>query len=422
MNAKLHQTQRWEGSIVDGVYRLDRYLGEGETGAVYQTDFSRRHAVIKLIPATGTGGDAQLAAWQDAARLSHPHLVRILASGRSDVKGTPVIYLVTEYAEETMAEVLAERRLTPTEARDVLATMLDVLAYLHGQHLAHGQVKASNFLAVGDTLKLSIDSVRPSGDPGEDVRMLGAVFNTALDSPLPQPFLDITRHALDPNPQTRWTIPEIATRLDGRMPVRAAAPSPPVWRFVVPAVVLVVAGILLLIARNTRRAEPAPAPRSAPAVAQTAPSPAPPPIQQPQANPEPQAKAEPEPIQPKPSHDRRSRTKAERKTTAQSPTSTTTAPSSTPGILEQPMPDVPVKAMHTIHGKVLVPVRVDVDPSGAVTAAKIDGRTGSRYFAGFALKAARQWKFTPSDAPQSWLLRFQFTREDAKVSAARVRP
>lgn len=86
------------------------------------------------------------------------------------------------------------------------------------------------------------------------------------------------------------------------------------------------------------------------------------------------------------------------------------------------MPDVPVKAMHTIHGKVLVPVRVDVDPSGAVTAAKIDGRTGSRYFAGFALKAARQWKFTPSDAPQSWLLRFQFTREDAKVSAARVRP
>lgn len=263
MNAKLHQTQRWEGSIVDGVYRLDRYLGEGETGAVYQTDFSRRHAVIKLIPATGTGGDAQLAAWQDAARLSHPHLVRILASGRSDVKGTPVIYLVTEYAEETMAEVLAERRLTPTEARDVLATMLDLLAYLHGQHLAHGQVKASNFLAVGDTLKLSIDSVRPSGDPGEDVRMLGAVFNTALDSPLPQPFLDITRHALDPNPQTRWTIPEIATRLDGRMPVRAAAPSPPVWRFVVPAVVLVVAGILLLIARNTRRAEPAPAPRSA---------------------------------------------------------------------------------------------------------------------------------------------------------------
>ena len=420
---KLHQTQRWEGSIVDGVYRLDRYLGEGSAGAVFETDFSRRHAIIKLVPATGSEGEAQLAAWQNAARLNHPHLVRILASGRSDVKGAAVVYLVTEFAEETMAEVLAERRLSPTEARDVLVTVLDVLSYLHSQNLVHGQVKASNFLAVGDALKLSIDSVSPSGDPAGDVLMLGAVFNAALESPLPQPFLDIARHALDPNPQTRWTVPEIATRLDGRMPVRTAVPKPPVWQFVVPALVIVIALALFLIARNTRRLPPSPAPQSAPAVAQIAPQPAPPPPQQPPASPEPQAKPEPEPAPP--GRDRPSRTKSERKSAERKTAERKSAPatpSSTPGILEQPMPEVPVKAMHTIHGKVLVPVRVDVDPSGAVTGAKIDGRAGSRYFAGFALKAARQWKFAPSDAPQSWILRFQFTREDTKVSTARARP
>jgi TonB family protein len=414
-NEKQRQIKQWTGCLVDNLFRLDQFLGEGETGVVFSTDFSRRRAAIKLIPLPADGAefeaDAQLALWQAAARLNHPHLTRILASGRSAVKGTPVVYIVTEYAEETLAQVLAERRLTPIEARDVLVTALDTLAYLHAQGLAHGHVKASNFLAVGDQLKLSSDGIAASTpgrdvSPEEDVKMLGAVFADALAKPLPQPFLDITRHALDPNPRTRWTISEIATRLDGRMPVRAPAPKRHVLRYSVPlAAAIVVAATLFIIARSPRRPDAAPPP--APVVAQS-----PPPTVS-QTEPPAAAKSEPD-LPPPPPQPAPARPSKPEHLVATEPT--------TQGIVAQPMPDVPPQATRTIHGTVLIPVRVDVDPSGNVTGARLDSQTGSRYFANFALAAARQWKFAPSGAPEAWLLRFEFTRENTKVSPAHIRP
>ena len=401
------ELQQWEGVIVDGAFRLDQYLGEGESGAVFRTDFNGSAATIKLIPAKPVQADAQLASWDAASKLNHPNLVRIYASGRSALDDTSIVYLVTEHADETMADVLAERRLTPTEARDVMATALDALAYLHGQGLSHGHIKASNFLAVGDDLKLSVDHVAAS-DPAEDVRMLGALFQNAIEKPLPQPFLDITERALDPNPRTRWTVPEIITRLDGRMPVRAAEPKPPVWRYVLPTAAIVIAAITFVIARSARHPLPAPPP----AVAQTAPQPAP-------VAPAPAVdkKSAPEPAPPaKSAAERKRRTKSERRA------ATKVAQVTTQGIISQPMPEVPAPAIRTIHGKVAVPIRVDVDTNGNVIDAKVDGRSGSRYFAGYALKAARQWKFAPSGAPQSWVLRFVFTRENTLVSPARVTP
>ncbi|HML16960.1 MAG TPA: TonB family protein [Bryobacteraceae bacterium] len=409
-NERQRRPQRWEGSIVDGVFRLDQCLGEGESGVVFRTGFSRRQATIKLIPADGAEADAQLASWNAAARLNHPNLARILASERSSVNGAPVVYLVTEYADETMADVLAERFLTPTEARDVLASALDALAYLHSQGLAHGHIKASNFLAIGDQLKLSVDGIAASGPglsgPSEDVRMLGALFQDVLDKPLPQPFLDITSHALDPDPRTRWTVPEIATRLDGRMPVRAAEHKPPVWRWVLPAAAIVIVATLFLIARSARPVSPARAPAPAPAVAQSAP----PAVIKTPALSETKAETKPEPVGPAPRS-------SKRRPDAEPRPATNSAE-----ILNQPMPDVPAKAIRTIHGKVIIPIRVNVDPSGNVTDAKLDSRTGSRYLAGYALGAARQWKFTPSGAPESWVLRFTFTRENTTVSSQRLVP
>lgn len=454
MNEKQRQAQQWIGCVLDGVFRLDQYLGEGEDGAVFQTDFSRRRAIIKVIPVDHVEDEAQIAAqlerWNASTRLNHPNLSRILGSGRSTVRNIPVLYIVTEYADETMAQVLAERVLTIAEARDVLATSLDTLAYLHSQGLEHGHIKASNFLAVGDKLKLSADGIEPSPDDARDVRMLGELFRDALAKPLPQPFLDITQHALDPQPNTRWTLQEIATRLDGRMPVREAPPKPPVWKYVLPVAAVLIAAIVFFIARSARQTQPAtvaqstghptPVPASTQSAAPAAAAPVP-------------SQAEPQPVKPETAAERRRRLKAERRAAAkEAAAAKAAAAKSTPpaapqekakeeqakaepndtekpkslgpteGILDRPLPNVPARAVRTIHGRVLVPIHVDVDPAGNVTDAKVDGRSGSRYFASFALKAARQWKFAPSPAPQSWLLRFEFTRQDTKVSSARVHP
>lgn len=86
------------------------------------------------------------------------------------------------------------------------------------------------------------------------------------------------------------------------------------------------------------------------------------------------------------------------------------------------MPEVPEKSMRTIHGKVAIPIRVETDSSGRVTDAKLASAASSRYFAGFALKAAREWKFAPTGAAQTWILRFEFTREGAKVFPVRANP
>jgi serine/threonine protein kinase len=96
-------------------------------------------------------------------------LVRIFAAGTWVLAGMPVAYLVMEYAEENLAEVLRERPLTTDETREMLQPVADALAYLHGQGLVHGNLKPSNILAVEDTVKISSEAVS-AGDPAADIQ------------------------------------------------------------------------------------------------------------------------------------------------------------------------------------------------------------------------------------------------------------
>jgi TonB family protein len=70
-------------------------------------------------------------------------------------------------------------------------------------------------------------------------------------------------------------------------------------------------------------------------------------------------------------------------------------------------------------------VRVEVDPSGKVTAAKLKSAGSSKYFANLALKAAERWEFSPLEvdgkpAASVWLLQFRFKRTSIQVSPERV--
>jgi TonB family protein len=90
----------------------------------------------------------------------------------------------------------------------------------------------------------------------------------------------------------------------------------------------------------------------------------------------------------------------------------------------QVLPDVPAKARSTIQGTIRVSIRVNVDPSGAVSDATIDS-AGSKYFANLALQAARQWRFKPSPAREQaasrvFLLRFEFTQSATRAIPVEV--
>lgn len=96
-------------------------------------------------------------------------------------------------------------------------------------------------------------------------------------------------------------------------------------------------------------------------------------------------------------------------------------------VLDQVLPDIPQKARDTIHGRVRVGVKVQVDAAGAVTNAELDSPGPSKYFADWALQAAKKWAFTPPEVngksvESEWILRFVFTQTDTKVTPKQTVP
>lgn len=261
-------TDAWkqqEGQIVDGRFRLIQYLGGTDSSAVFLTESgkNRDRVAIKLIGADPTDADSQLSRLRRAAKLLHPHLARIFEAGRAQVGSASVVYIITEYAEEDLAQILPDRALTPEEVRDMLPFIIDALQFLHSHGFVHARLKPSNVLAVNDQLKLSLDGVCATGErgaPGEkataydppelapngpspagDVWSLGMTIVEILtrrlpvwewtghaDPPaprnLPAPFLEIVRNCLRRDPAMRCSLREISENLDPQPAARVGSP------------------------------------------------------------------------------------------------------------------------------------------------------------------------------------------------------
>ncbi len=264
--------KNWEGQVVDGKFVLAQYLGGSQSSAVFLThwgDTNPQKAAIKLIPADPASADLQLSLWRRCAQLSHPNLLRLLEFGRCRLENTGMLYVVMEFAEENLSQILPQRSLTPAETRDMLQPVLDALLYLQGQGLVHNRIRPSNILAAADQLKLSSDTLGPVGEsratlreitaydppecataplsPAGDVWSLGITLVEALtqhvptlqqlqqgelpfSESLPAPFLEIVRGSLRLDAQRRSSIAEIAACLNpassGPSPGASPVPSP----------------------------------------------------------------------------------------------------------------------------------------------------------------------------------------------------
>ena len=259
--------KQWEGQVVNGEFHLRQYLGGSDHSAVFLTERGKREpekAAIKLIPADPESAELQLSRWKQAAQLSHPHLIRLFELGRCHLGNHALLYVVMEYAEEDLAQILPQRPLTPAETRDMLTPTLDALAFLHGKGFVHGRLKPANILAVADQVKLASDGLcrrdesngglrKPGGytppgampgavTPAGDVWSLGMTLvevltqrlpvwtgaeqgEPSLPDTIPAPFLEIARHCLLRDPQRRWTVAGIAALLK---PAVSPMPQKPV--------------------------------------------------------------------------------------------------------------------------------------------------------------------------------------------------
>ena len=451
-----------EGQAVDGIALL-RLLGGGESSAVYLAERAGERCAIKFVPTEDVVAQLLLSRWEQASKLSHPHLCRILQWGRGHLDGVPLVYVALEYAEEELASV--DRPLTPKEAREMLTPAAEALAYLHGKGFAHGRIKPSNILSVEDKLKISGDAPLRRGErqastrgrqpydapelgasgvtPAGDVWSLGVCLVEAMTKDLPRfeagvlrlpdtlrpdSFRHVAAGCLESDPARRWTVADITLWLDrGIVP----APKRPRPRYLVPIAAAI--GVVALGAAAWEYAVPyfIASQSSAPAPAANV-APAPLPVNPPAAVPTPAPTVAPR--ESKATKEAKQEAKTENKAAAEpKPAAAVDAPSSAPAasfaaasgvtspdVTQSFVPEVLAKARATIHGKVPIVVRVQADDGGAVTSAKIESGGSSRYFADLALKAARQWKFVPGANAREWLLRFEFTHVAQHPVSAQV--
>lgn len=517
------------GRVIDGRFSLLQWLGGSGRSSVFLTELPGeppQKAAIKFMPADA-GTEARIAFAANASR-SHASLARVLQSGSCQIDGATYEFIVTEFADEVLSEILPVRALAPEEVKEMLVPVLDALGDLHGHGLVHGRLKPSNVLVVNEELKLSADSIQLAGDsadethaltihdapeladgtvtPASDIWSLGVMIvesltqgtpdwnrsahrDVQISDVIPQPFAAATAACLRVDPARRATLSEIRNYLGIAAPViapitKAAPPKPaarveakpaapaqqkpappaqprpaarvsstpaePIPAESVPSehtgspkppralsrfdeeresrrkprggvlllVVLILAAIVAFMWSRSHGTLPATKSHDEP----LAQSPAPAPVL-PETHPEaetPQATPEPE----------------------QQPSDTTNAPPVTPqpapapaqgnttargAVAQRVMPAPLPGAMRTIHGKVNVSVRVNVGPAGEVSDARFDSAGPSRYFAEVAMKAARQWKFTPAlsngqPIASAWTLHFVFTRENVDVTPEQTAP
>jgi TonB family protein len=450
-----------EGQAVDGIALL-RLLGSGESSAVFLAERAGERCAIKLVPTEDVVAQLPLSRWEQASKLSHHHLSRILQSGRARLDGVSLVYVAMEFAEEELSEV--DRPLTPKEAREMLTPAAKALAYLHGKGFAHGRIKPSNILSVHDELKISGDAPLRKGErhasapepqpydapelatsgvtPAADVWSLAVTLVEAMtkelptieggelrlpDSLRPDSFREVAAGCLERDPARRWSVADITQWLErGAIPSVKRAPRRYLWP-IAAAVGVVALGALAWTYVGPYLTSSAPSDQP---VAASPPSQS----QQPAQPPQPEVSATPVRPAPVKAGKLPSREIKPAPLPETEPLDVPAAPPvaaeashavapdavAFPGVAQPVMPDVPAKSRSTIHGKVPIVVRVQADASGGVASAKIESGGSSKYFADMALKAARQWKFVPGADGREWLLRFEFVHDAEHPVSAKV--
>jgi hypothetical protein len=170
-----------------------------------------------------------------AARVAHPNLLRVLDSGTEMIDDLRLSFRITERPEDSVAEVLTERSLTEEETRQVVESIVPALGYLHDNGFVHGAVRPESIVAVGNTVKLTLDSIRP-GDAASarrDIVDLGRTVvelltqqrpegNAEAAARLPVPFGPIAGGTIAHG----WTLDMVRRALAGQSVAFPPGPAP----------------------------------------------------------------------------------------------------------------------------------------------------------------------------------------------------
>ncbi|HEY8427562.1 MAG TPA: serine/threonine-protein kinase [Sandaracinaceae bacterium] len=142
------------GDTIDGRYVIERVVGRGATGIVYEAThrlIGKRLAIKCLHPQTATSPTAVQRLFREArisAGLRHPNVVEVFDAGRDG----ELYYLTMELLEGEPLREWLERELRPVpEIVRIFLAIMDGVAAVHEAGVVHRDLKPDNvFLVLGE--------------------------------------------------------------------------------------------------------------------------------------------------------------------------------------------------------------------------------------------------------------------------------
>lgn len=236
-----------EGEVLDDNLPLQELLrSEGRTAWFATATADGQPRVVSVFEALNDE-DAALARLEVAARVQHPNLLIIRRTGSARIAGDPYVYAVMESFDQTLAEVLRERPLTPEETREVSESLLSALETVEGAGLYHGHVDSAGVLGVGDSIKLRSDCLTQRQGESDAPALAALIYNALTGRrfsserdalALPAPFATLVRAGAASNgslaamrrvlsgPAATTAATAPPSSAEAAAPVAAASPAP----------------------------------------------------------------------------------------------------------------------------------------------------------------------------------------------------
>ena len=243
-----------------GRYRIERELGSGGMGVVYQAVDTQenRLVAIKMLPSTLAMDRRFVKRFLDEvralSRLRHPNIVQLLDTFKENGN----YYIVLEYIDGPTVEQLVERRPLPVrQAVDIALAVCQALSHAHSQGIIHRDIKGSNIMLTRDNVVKVTDfgiarlvtEMREEGprragtletmppeviqkgkaDKRSDIYSLGVVLYQMLTGRLPFQAEEVAalayQHAMTPPPRPRDFNRQVPEALE-KVVLRALAKKP----------------------------------------------------------------------------------------------------------------------------------------------------------------------------------------------------
>jgi len=148
-NKTADELDRLVGSTVAGKYHIDRLIGRGGMGAVFQATHAAigKRVALKFLGA-GASADADATTRfqreaQAASLAESPHIVQIFDAGRSE-QGLPFLVMELLSGEDLRERLRREGRLEPSAAEQIATQILKALRQAHDAGIVHRDLKPDN--------------------------------------------------------------------------------------------------------------------------------------------------------------------------------------------------------------------------------------------------------------------------------------